>query len=294
MEKLSFKRNESFSLRNGWTQKAIIEIENNPDTNVFSKDRGCELLGVGSNMVNSIRYWLTAAGILDGKGSRATSSLSQFGRLIAEHDKYLESKSIWFIIHYNLVSNSSESPLFGVLFHDCPLLYSFEKKDFADFAKEVLERRYEGFTANEEYISSDSSVLLRSYVRSDYDDPENDVDCPLSRLGLLRLDKSIYKKTSPDLSDLDPRIFYYVLIKEMKNAKMSGAIDISEILDMKNGPCSVFNLDASMLMAILISLDTSGYIRLSKTAGLNMVYPEKYEKGYSLESLFGDIFGGEK
>ena len=63
MSDLKFKRNESFYIRDGWFQKAIHSIHNSQE-NVFSGTRGVDELGIGSNMVKGLKYWLTASGIL--------------------------------------------------------------------------------------------------------------------------------------------------------------------------------------------------------------------------------------
>ena len=56
MSNLKFKRNESFYIRDGWFQKALHVLATNNE-NIFSGIKGVDLLGIGANMVKSLRYW---------------------------------------------------------------------------------------------------------------------------------------------------------------------------------------------------------------------------------------------
>ena len=78
MKKLRLKRHGSFSIREGWFEKAINAVNEN-EKSVFGKTNGIAILGVGSNMVASIRYWLNTAGIID-----SNSRLTGFGNLLAK------------------------------------------------------------------------------------------------------------------------------------------------------------------------------------------------------------------
>ena len=50
---LKFKKNESFYIRDGWIEKALNAINENPEINIFSKNNGMKVLGIGSNMVKT-------------------------------------------------------------------------------------------------------------------------------------------------------------------------------------------------------------------------------------------------
>ena len=65
--KIKLKRNESFYIREGWFEKAINCIADNEGVNIFYKNDGISYLGIGSNMVKSLKYWLKAANIIEGK-----------------------------------------------------------------------------------------------------------------------------------------------------------------------------------------------------------------------------------
>ena len=96
---LKLKRNESFSIRDGWIDKAINSLIS--EENIFYKNNGIRILGIGANMVKSLKYWLFASRIIEGKDN----ALSNFGKLIFKFDRYLEDNFTWYLIHYFLCSN---------------------------------------------------------------------------------------------------------------------------------------------------------------------------------------------
>lgn len=61
LKKVKLKGNESFNIREGWLRKGMRCVQNYPT--LFSRDDAMEILGVGSKMVKSIRYWLRATGL---------------------------------------------------------------------------------------------------------------------------------------------------------------------------------------------------------------------------------------
>ena len=54
----AFGRHESFPLRFGWITKGLDALADDPK--IFTREDATVVLGVGKNMVNSIRYWLQA------------------------------------------------------------------------------------------------------------------------------------------------------------------------------------------------------------------------------------------
>ena len=59
MEKLKLRRHESFAIREGWIEKGLNAV-NQHHKLTFSKSDGVKILGIGSNMVKSLKYWMVA------------------------------------------------------------------------------------------------------------------------------------------------------------------------------------------------------------------------------------------
>ena len=77
----------------------------------------CDVLGIGANMVKSLRYWLNAVGIMEEvpDGNQKVQRLTELGRLIDDRDKYFEEDGTNWVLHYQL-AKMKNSPLRGIGF----------------------------------------------------------------------------------------------------------------------------------------------------------------------------------
>lgn len=108
--KYTFSGHESFPCKSLWLKKGYDFVVGRKDFN--SPDAVIDL-GVGKNMVTSIRYWLRVFGICDNEGATPIGSYlfdEQTGR-----DKYLEDLATLWLLHFNIVFNE-EATLYGLFF----------------------------------------------------------------------------------------------------------------------------------------------------------------------------------
>ena len=278
MASIKLRKHESFYIREGWFEKAINTIHES-NTNIFYKNDGIRYLGIGANMVKSLKYWLKAAGIIDGK----ENELTQFAQLLLKYDQYLDEPFSWYLIHYNLIANQEE----------CPVFYEIVNSDMNTFSKTDLdEYLFEKFALtdpkiNRNSIDSDVTVFLKSYFNDEpATNPEENYVCPLSRLRLIKKDKNGYMKTRPAYTSLSYLIVYYVL-SQIYNYD---PFDIEDSMHVINSPYRIFNLDKFMYLQFLDEASRNGLINIDRTAGLNTVY---FEKKLTLEEVFAEVFGGD-
>ena len=97
--KIKLQGHEKFALREGWINKALQILPENPDA--FTRRDATDLFGIGSNMVKSLRYWMRAFGLTNNAGTE----LSETGRLIAQYDPYLEDSFTLWIMHSYIAKN---------------------------------------------------------------------------------------------------------------------------------------------------------------------------------------------
>lgn len=72
-------------------------------------------LGVGKNMVNSIRFWVTVMGVAIPKQRTRIFDLTDFGRRVlgqGGYDPYLEDLRTLWLLHWHMSSRAKE-PLFA-------------------------------------------------------------------------------------------------------------------------------------------------------------------------------------
>lgn len=287
MKNLRLKRHETFSIREGWLEKGLNIIYENPEC--FKKDEGPRNFGLGSNMCKSLKYWLIACDIAE---FSPDAYLTEFGKLLRKYDPYLEDKFSWFFIHAKLSMN----------FEDAPVINEIINCNYSKFDKELLINYLKDYFTNNDYeigaessLESDVSVGLRSYCVSDNSNPEDNMNCPLSKLGLLKIDqKKNYVKQQPAFSSLHYLVVLYVL-QECLRRNHDGVINktfdvdcnLEDVIKWENNPLKVFNITKSILFMYLDQMKNAGYVNIIKTAGLNTIH---FNKILSINEIFMRYF----
>ena len=92
---MRFSGHESFHCRSLWLKKGYDHLKSGYDF----KDEAPILLGVGKNMVSSIRYWVKSFGLVDTDNERlkpiADKIFSEDG-----WDPFLEDEGTLWLLHY--------------------------------------------------------------------------------------------------------------------------------------------------------------------------------------------------
>lgn len=60
---MKFRAHETFFIRKGWLSKGMRCVSQKPDIFVDKNENSMDVLGIGANMVKSLRYWLQAVGL---------------------------------------------------------------------------------------------------------------------------------------------------------------------------------------------------------------------------------------
>lgn len=275
-----FKKNESFYIRDGWFEKALNTIAIS-DGSVFSKNNGSRMLGIGTNMAKSLKYWLLSASIVEVVSGK--TFLSDFGKMILKYDRYFEDSFTWFLIHYNLCKNKFDCPIFYLFFNSN--IKKIKKNDLFEYLIKMFEDEEVAIKAD--YIEDDLSIFLKCYVNDVIVvNPEDNYNCPLSDLKLIKKTGGAIEKQKPSYNKLSCLLIYYVV----SNLYDYNSFNIEDSIIEINGPCNVFNLDKNTYFQYLDELQKNGLITINKTAGLNTVY---FEKKIKLEDLFEMKFGGQ-
>ena len=63
---MRFRVHETFAIRKGWLHKGMKNIVNSPTVFIDKDVNPMEKLGLGTNMVKALRYWLQVAGLTYG------------------------------------------------------------------------------------------------------------------------------------------------------------------------------------------------------------------------------------
>ncbi|MCX7783836.1 MAG: DUF4007 family protein [Meiothermus sp.] len=96
-ERFGFAGHETFPFRYGWLKKAVDAVSS--DALSLSSDQALVELGVGKNMVQSIRHWGLATQVLQ-EGPGRSLEVSRIGELLfREWDFYLEDPASFHTYH---------------------------------------------------------------------------------------------------------------------------------------------------------------------------------------------------
>ena len=281
--KLKLKRHESFSIREGWLAKGIKNVKEYG--NVFALQNATDILGIGTNMVKSLKYWMTATKLIEEKNREIM--LSDFGSIINEYDPYLEDIFSWWLIHINMITNVDDAYIYNLFFNKCNIK-TFTKRELYEKLYALLTN--EKLTFNENILQDEVNMIIKTYtIDEKIDNPENNFICPLSELNLLKkVDRDTYEKNRPEIRNLPFWVVYYIICLLLDDRDN---VSIDELLKEENSPAKLLNMDKNLINEYLDEMKKNDLIIINRTAGLNMVY---LKKKLSLNEIAEEYFKGDR
>ena len=275
---MKFRAHDTFFIRKGWLNKGMRNVNKDPAVFMGTNGNPMDILGIGANMVKALRYWLQAVNLTSEPNSgKREQSFTEFGRVVFENDPYIEEMGTLWLLHYQLAKNKDEATAWYYFFNE------FKPSEFTkeDFVKQLSNYiRINGEEVSERSLEDDYNCIINTYVpriksSPEKVQPESNIDCPLGELGLIDISnkkEKIYKKSVPKKDTIHPLVLLAVILDQ---ANGETSIKISSI---QNDPCNagrIFNLDIIALTALLYKIELLGYIKVVRTAGLDVIRIEK-------------------
>ena len=162
MEKLVFSGHETFPCKSLWLKKGFDFVSSNND---FKDEMAVGHLGVGKNMVSSIRFWLRAFSITD-----LNDEINKDGpgwHLFKQGlDPYLEDHASLWLLHYFLVKTGRAS-IYNLVFNDFRTeRLEFVRENLMGYLKRKCEENSNGKQLfNEKTVANDINVFFKNYLR---------------------------------------------------------------------------------------------------------------------------------
>lgn len=283
IERGSFGGHETFPLRYTWLRKAVKSVES--DGRIFQDDDAMVRLGVGKNMVKSIRHWGLVCGVLEDDPTIANNRSrvlqpTALGQALLKDggwDPYMEDPATLWLLHYELASVPDHATTWYLVFNHLPQP-EFTKPELATWLLKLAKER--GWArVSPASLKRDVDVFLRTYVpsRASRTVPlEDTLDSPLVELELLREfgAKGSFLIQRGDPSSLPDAVFAYGLVRFLqRNVLTSTAVPLHTIAFAPGSPGRLFALTEDALMARLerIEAATDGAIVFHDTAGLRQL-----------------------
>ena len=267
--KMRLQGHEKFPLREGWLNKGLLVIPTMPDA--FSRKDASDVFGIGSNMVKSLRYWMRALGLIEENGTLGVK-FTGLGELVAKYDPYIEKNFTLWLLHAYIAKNREEATTWYMYFNHCDA-DDLEKEQIAAILMRETKKYANGQKFSEKSLYNDIDVLLNMYSKNkDKSDPEDKNDSPFAQLQLMKNFEGKFQKNHPDRKYFSE----YIVLQEL--AYMLGgrnSISIEDAVYSENGLANIYNLTGIVANDLFDRLDASGFIRVDRTAGLDMIYPVK-------------------
>lgn len=210
-----FSGHESFYCKSLWLKKGYDYLMNEKS---FSDIDSVAELGVGKNMVASIRFWLKSFGLTI--ADVPTQIANYLFNNESGKDAFTEDVNTLWLLHYHLISSNIAS-IYSLLF----LEFQREKKEFDrdnlhSFIKRKCSVPEQKNVYNENSIKKDIQVLLRNYVSPTDLKSIEDFSALLLPLGLIKQrgnDTYYFNETSEQ--DIDKYIILYSILDRKGNDK---------------------------------------------------------------------------
>ncbi len=281
---MAFAKHETFYIREGWLFKGMSAIKKTESEGrlptVFLDDDAPERLGIGQNMVRSLRFWMQATGLAEEKLERQrVQRLTPFGEQIWKYDRYLENDATLWLLHYHLVSNEAQATTWYWFFnHFAPS--TFDEHSCLDSLHNWVISRYPEQETAIGSLKRDVDCLLQTYLASKtYHTPEELTESPFSRLGILsKLDdehQKRYRLERLDSGRLHPLVLLYVLVDRQSYVRNgSSQVGLSDALREPMNAGRIFSLTTATLSDLLAELNKNYSdlsVRFVRTAGLDQL-----------------------
>lgn len=263
-----FRGHETFYIRKGWLYKGLKNLSINNHVFTDKTINTSDTFGLGVSMVKSLRYWLQAVGLTEERkeGNISVQNLTELGKIIYKYDKYIEEVGTLCLLHYKLATNKELATSWYYFFNEFNM-HDFAKEDFADSLSTHL--KFMQVPVSKSTIEDDYTCILNTYVKKPFTDPEDNMECPFSEMGLIEpADKKLYKKSAPKNGYIPLQILLAMIVEQHPKET---EIRISDLIKEKYNVGKVFNLDFISLTNYLDKMQIEGLIQVVRTAGLDVI-----------------------
>ena len=296
------------------------------DPIIFSSEIASVTLGVGKNMVDSIRHWCRVAGLIEtetrkaktdtisteqltiplhGKGKlhpRGQFVPTELGKAIFGNpkeqkgfDPYLDDPATLWLIHWQIATNTNQATAwywaFNVLRGNqfTPHIFAQELYKWARQQKPSMR------PVSHNTLRRDVSCFIRTYCQSrhNYRVAEETFDCPLVELNLIAElpDGDGYEFQRGEKETLPVEVVAWALDAFWKGSfSLRESLSFSNLMYDPSSPGRVFRLDEDTMTTYLENLEqlTDGALQYDETSGLKQVYRHReFNQIKLLEGYYG-------
>lgn len=278
----------SFYLRVGWLKKGIDYLKKNNNENAFSKSNieAIDELGIGSVMVQSLKFWLELLDVV--KKENKKYIFKRNIETILELDPYLENNNILWLLHSYILEREdkeTEATLWKFVFEERRNL-SFTEEELLNSFKVYLEKL--GIKMSERSLKDSVSVFIKTYNKGNKDilDPEENIISPFLKLNYLKEEDGRYYFRNISEKEISEYLVLYLLKREAEKLNMREL----NIFDTYSSFNKIIKINMQDYEILINKLEKRNYISLERVAGLATLHIVKI---VSNEEIIKRIIGRE-
>lgn len=304
---------DTFSLRYGWAKKVYDRINQVTDnTNIFSEESAISSLGVGKNMLNAMRHWLSHLGFIarDNKTHSFYNTDTHQQKRSEIHlgivpnndfyhakqffddemglDPYLESPTTLWLMHWALATNPNLITYYW--FFNINTKSELSRDEFLRLIKEFLSRYPDIAMPSDSTLKKDVDCFILNYSsrrRKDNGDAEASIESPLAELSLIsRPTQTQIRALRGQKTTLSIHAFVYCLLRFWQTFNESaGSLSLEMATYDECSVGRVFMLDEEVLIRFAEQLQDHGYpIAWVQSAGIRQF---QLIQGQALDAILG-------
>ena len=282
--KPSFSGHQTFPFRYTWLKKGFDAVTDDPT--VFSSENASVTLGVGKNMVASIRHWCQVSGVIcTDTPQRGRFVSTDLGKAIFDNndgfDPYLEDPATLWLIHWRISTNINRATAwywaFNILQRN-----QFTLSTFKEGLYEWVRQQKESMRpVSDDTLKRDVNCFIRTYCHSHHNSKatvmEESFDCPLVELNLITelSDSAGYEFQRGEKETLPIEVFTATLLA-FWDAHFSkrDTLSFSELMYERLSPGRLFRLDENTVAMYLETLEqlTNSALQYDESEGVKQVY----------------------
>ncbi len=269
-QKIIISGHSGFALRHTWLKKAHDLCRS--DDKAFLNDNATVKLGVGKNMVQSIRFYALLCDVLrsEEKNDREHSIYLVDIFIDSGHDPYLDYVETIWLIHHKLVTNSDLVSYYE--FFNSFNNTTFTNDSYREFLRRKISEKHVKKLPAEETLKRDVDCFLSNYTVKMEEKPTDSFGALLRELNLIKTtERSIYKRIYKKATDISDFIFLYVLSQFWyKHYQTHTVLSLRAISQDSESPGMVFQMHEDEVHKKLKTISEVKKIPafISETAGI--------------------------
>lgn len=263
----------SFYLRVGWIKKGIDYLKEYNKENAFSKSNilAIDKLGIGSVMVQSLKFWLEVLDIV--KKENKEYILKRDIEKIISLDPYLQNKNILWLLHSYILERENKNEVVTLW------EFVFKNRFNTSFTEESLLEEFKVFldekkiSISERSLKDTISTFLKTYSsnKKNIDDPEENMFSPFLKLNyIIEKDKKFYLRNVEE-KEISEYLVLYLL------NKLSLTLDLNtlNLIEAYSHFNSIIRIKHQDYEKLINKLEKRDIISLDRAAGLAIIHIKK-------------------